>query len=192
VTIHSSHPFEPDQAGREPIRRFRGRVGGAVSLWTAGQGMDRAGLTVTSMLVAAGDPARVVVLLHPDADLLERIEETSAAVVSLLTWRHRELADMFAGQFPAPGSTTSAYTPAHCSGLRVTSRVHSPRRTTEPTSEASTSGATSRTMLALGWVSTYSSAETMWTACFFARLPSGPVGVISTASSSWAGDSASG
>ena len=103
MTIHSSHPFEPDETDRDPIRRFRGRVGGAVSLWTAGQDRDRAGLTVTSMLVAAGDPARVVVLLHPDADLLERIEETSAAVVSLLTWRHRELADVFAGQFPAPG-----------------------------------------------------------------------------------------
>ncbi|WP_353508914.1 flavin reductase [Intrasporangium sp.] len=103
MTIHSSHPFEPDATDREPIRRFRGRVGGAVSLWTAGQGRDRAGLTVTSMLVAAGDPARVIVLLHPDADLLERLEETSAAVVSLLTWRHRELADVFAGRFPAPG-----------------------------------------------------------------------------------------
>lgn len=103
MTIHSGHPFDPDETDRDPIRRFRGRVGGAVSLWTAGEEMERAGLTVTSMLVAAGDPARVVVLLHPDADLLERIEETSAAVVSLLTWRHRELADVFAGRFPAPG-----------------------------------------------------------------------------------------
>ncbi|HKX68014.1 MAG TPA: flavin reductase family protein [Intrasporangium sp.] len=103
MTIHSSHPFEPDETDRDPIRRFRGRLGGAVSLWTAGEGRERAGLTVTSMLVAAGDPARVVVLLHPDADLLERVEETSAAVVSLLTWRHRELADVFAGRFPAPG-----------------------------------------------------------------------------------------
>ena len=72
-----------------------------MSLWTAGALVERAGLTVTSMLVAAGDPARVVVLLHPDADLLERIEETSAAVVSLLTWRHRELAEVFAGRFGA-------------------------------------------------------------------------------------------
>ena len=36
MTIHTSHPFadpEPD-----PLRRLRGRVGGAVSLWTAGRG----------------------------------------------------------------------------------------------------------------------------------------------------------
>ncbi|GAA6527884.1 flavin reductase family protein [Intrasporangium sp. DVR] len=103
MTIHSSHPFEADETRRDPVRRFRGRVGGAVSLWTSGAGPDRAGLTVTSFLVADGEPARVVVLLHPDADLLERLEETSTAVVSLLSWRHRELAEVFAGQFPAPG-----------------------------------------------------------------------------------------
>lgn len=103
MTIHSSHPFEADEGDRDPIRRFRGRVGGAVSLWTAGEGIERTGLTVTSFLVVAGDPARVVVLLHPDADLLERIEETATAVAALLSWRHRELAEVFAGQFPAPG-----------------------------------------------------------------------------------------
>lgn len=103
MTIHSSHPFEPDDADRDPVRRFRGRVGGAVSLWTAGTGIERVGLTVTSFLVASGEPARVVVLLHPDADLLERLEETSVGVVSLLEWRHREVAEVFAGQFPAPG-----------------------------------------------------------------------------------------
>ena len=39
VTIHTSHPFadpEPDD-----VRRFRGRLGGAVTLWTAGAGDDR-------------------------------------------------------------------------------------------------------------------------------------------------------
>ena len=103
MTIHSSHPFEADDAERDPVRRFRGRVGGSVSLWTAGVGAGRAGLTVTSFLVAAGEPARVVVLVHPDADLLDRMEETSTAVVALLSWRHRDLAEVFAGQFPAPG-----------------------------------------------------------------------------------------
>lgn len=103
MTIHSSHPFEEGEAERDPVRRFRGRIGGTVSLWTSGTGRDRAGLTVTSFLVAAGDPARTLVLVHPDADLLEQLEETSTAVVSLLSWRHRDLAEVFAGQFPAPG-----------------------------------------------------------------------------------------
>lgn len=103
MTIHSSHPFEEAAADRDPVRRFRGRAGAAVSLWTSGEGIERVGLTVTSFLVAAGDPAKVVVLLHPDADLLDRLMETSVGVVSLLEWRHRELAEVFAGLFPAPG-----------------------------------------------------------------------------------------
>jgi flavin reductase (DIM6/NTAB) family NADH-FMN oxidoreductase RutF len=101
VTIHASHPFadpEPD-----PVRRFRGRVGGAVSLWTSGQEADRAGLTVTSFLLAAGDEARVLALLDPDADLTETLLASGRGVVQLLTWDDRDLAEMFAGQAPAPG-----------------------------------------------------------------------------------------
>jgi flavin reductase (DIM6/NTAB) family NADH-FMN oxidoreductase RutF len=101
VTIHATHPFadpEPD-----PVRRFRGRVGGTVSLWTTGDGPARAGLTVTSFLVAAGEEARLLALLDPDADLTERLSTTGRAVVQLLTWDDRDLAEMFAGQAPAPG-----------------------------------------------------------------------------------------
>jgi len=101
VTIHSTHPFadaEPD-----PVRRFRGRVGGTVSLWTAGDDASRAGLTVTSFLVAAGEEARVLALLDPDADLTETLVDTGRAVVQLLGRGDRDLAEMFAGQAPAPG-----------------------------------------------------------------------------------------
>lgn len=101
MTIHASHPFadaEPD-----PVRRFRGRVGGTVSLWTAGADADRAGLTVTSFLVAGGDEARVLALLDPDADLTERLLVGGRGVVQLLVWSHRDLAEMFAGTAPAPG-----------------------------------------------------------------------------------------
>jgi flavin reductase (DIM6/NTAB) family NADH-FMN oxidoreductase RutF len=101
VTIHAEHPFrdpEPD-----PVRRFRGRVGGTVSLWTAGAGPDRSGLTVSSFLVAAGDEPRVLGLLDPDADLSERLIASGRGVVQLLTWEHRDLAEMFAGVAPAPG-----------------------------------------------------------------------------------------
>jgi flavin reductase (DIM6/NTAB) family NADH-FMN oxidoreductase RutF len=103
VTIHPEHPFLPPDDERDPVRRLRGRIGATVSLWTAGQGIERAGLTVSSYLVSGGDPGRVVALLHPDSDLLERFEETGVAVVSILEWRHRDLADAFAGLMPAPG-----------------------------------------------------------------------------------------
>jgi flavin reductase (DIM6/NTAB) family NADH-FMN oxidoreductase RutF len=100
MTIHTSNPFatEPD-----PVRRFRGRLGGAVSLWTSGAGQERAGLTVSSVMVANGDPGRVLGLLDPDASLAEVLERTGLAVVQLLTWEDRRLADAFGGVAPAPG-----------------------------------------------------------------------------------------
>lgn len=100
MTIHSTHPFAmPEDAAR----RLRGRLGGTVSLWTAGSGATRAGLTVSSLMVATGAPAYVVGLLDPDSDLFDALETTERGVVQLLRWRHRELAEMFAGATPAPG-----------------------------------------------------------------------------------------
>jgi flavin reductase (DIM6/NTAB) family NADH-FMN oxidoreductase RutF len=101
VTIHSTHPFadpEPD-----PVRRLRGRLGGAVSLWTAGSGRDRSGLTVTSLMLAHGEPAHLLGLLDPDADLTEALLDTGRGVVLLLSWPDRDLAEAFAGTAPAPG-----------------------------------------------------------------------------------------
>ncbi len=101
MTIHDRHPFadpEPD-----PVRRFRGRVGGTVSLWTSGAERTAAGLTVTSLVVAAGEEARILALLDPDADLTGRLLETGRGVVQLLGWDDRDLAEMFAGTAPAPG-----------------------------------------------------------------------------------------
>lgn len=78
-------------------------MGGAVTLWTTGSGAARAGLTVSSAMVAAGDPARVLGLVDPDSDLALAAEESGEVVVALLSWRHRDLADAFAGVAPAPG-----------------------------------------------------------------------------------------
>jgi flavin reductase (DIM6/NTAB) family NADH-FMN oxidoreductase RutF len=103
VTIHSGHPFVPPEGERDPARRFRGRLGGAVSLWTTGSEGDRAGLTVSSLMVATGEPAHVLALLDPDSSLSEALEVTRTAVVCLLEWDHHVLADAFGGQFPAPG-----------------------------------------------------------------------------------------
>ncbi len=103
MTIHADHPFADPEPGRDPARRFRGRLGGVVSLWTTGVGPARAGLTVSSVLVAHGEPARVLGLLDPDADFVDALASTGTAVVQLLSWEHRDLADAFAGVAPAPG-----------------------------------------------------------------------------------------
>ena len=100
MTIHTENPFaEPP----DPVRRFRGRLGGAVTLWTSGEGRDRAGLTVSSVMVANGTPAAIVALVDPDSDLIDSIERSRRAVVHLLRGADRDLAEAFGGQGPAPG-----------------------------------------------------------------------------------------
>ncbi len=103
MTIHTSHPFLEPEGDRDPVRRLRGRQAATVSLWTAGSGDDRAGLTVSSWLVAGGEPGRVLALLDPDADLTDVLLSTGRGVLQLLTWEDRNLADVFAGTAPAPG-----------------------------------------------------------------------------------------
>lgn len=103
MTIHSEHPFHDAPENRDPARRFRGRLGGAVTLVTAGEGSGRAGLTVSSLMVAHGDPAHVLALVDPDSTLAETLTTTRRGVVQLLSWDHHNLADAFAGLSPAPG-----------------------------------------------------------------------------------------
>ena len=77
MTIHATHPFaDPDP---DPVRRLRGRLGGAVALVTGGDADGRAGLTVTSLMVANGEPARLLLLLDPDSDLAEAFAGTAPA-----------------------------------------------------------------------------------------------------------------
>jgi flavin reductase (DIM6/NTAB) family NADH-FMN oxidoreductase RutF len=103
VTIHGENPFVDPESERDPTRRLRGRLGGAVSLWTTGAAGERAGLTVSSLMVAAGDPAHVLALVDPESEFAETFSRTGVAVVQLLEWTHRQLAETFASRFPSPG-----------------------------------------------------------------------------------------
>ncbi|MGH3444081.1 MAG: flavin reductase [Nocardioidaceae bacterium] len=103
MTIHHEHPFADPDPERDPVRRLRGRLGGTVTVLTAGAGGARAGLTVSSLVVAHGDPGHVLALVDPESELAGRVVETGAFVVGLLEWRHLRLAEAFAGTAPAPG-----------------------------------------------------------------------------------------
>lgn len=104
MTIHSEHPFLPPEGERSPARRFRGRLPAPVTIWTSGtQGSSPAGLTVSSMLIADGDPGELIGLIDPDSDLADAISDNGRIAVSLLERADQRLADAFAGIGPAPG-----------------------------------------------------------------------------------------
>ena len=63
----------------------------------------RTGLTVTSLMVALGPAPGLLALLDPDSDLAAGLRDSGRAVVQLLSWRDRQLAEAFAGTAPAPG-----------------------------------------------------------------------------------------
>lgn len=101
MTIHEDHPFIPPEGDRDAVRRLRGRLAAPVTVWAAGTGRDRVGLTVSSLLIADGDPAYVFGLIDEDSGFADA--RPDRFTVNILAEQHRYLADAFAGQAPAPG-----------------------------------------------------------------------------------------
>ncbi len=101
MTIHTDHPFCPAEDDLDPMRRLRGRMPAPVTVWSTGTGRGREGLTVSSVLVADGAPARVLGLVDEESDLWAA--RPSTLVVNLLGPTHEFLAEAFAGTAPAPG-----------------------------------------------------------------------------------------
>lgn len=102
MTIHGDHPFLPPESERSPVRRLRGRLPSPVGLWTSAYDGKRAGLTVSSMLVADGDPGYVIGLIDAESDLWETLRQARTAVVALLGAPHQQLADAFGYVAPPP------------------------------------------------------------------------------------------
>jgi flavin reductase (DIM6/NTAB) family NADH-FMN oxidoreductase RutF len=100
MTIHGTDPFATPEPDRSPVRRLRGRLVAPVTLWTA---PGPAGLTVSSMLVADGEPGRVLGLVDDESELWEAISAAGRFAVCPLGTGQRQLADRFAGLAPAPG-----------------------------------------------------------------------------------------
>lgn len=108
--IHNTDPFATPEHARSPVRRLRGRLPAAVTLWTAvGPGAEPAGLTVSSTLVVAGEPGRVLGLLDEESELWVAASASGRFAVTLLGPADRQLADRFAGLLPAPGGVFRGY-----------------------------------------------------------------------------------
>src|SRR5262245_59710761 len=104
MTIHTSDPFATPDEERSPVRRFRGRLPAPVTLWTAvGRDGRPAGLTVSSTVVADGDPARLLGVLDEESEVWAAIEVSGRFAVSPLRGEDRQVAERFAGLMPAPG-----------------------------------------------------------------------------------------
>ena len=103
MTIHHSHPFEVGEQDRNPLRRFRGRMASPVSIWAATGNGTRAGWTLSSFLVADGDPGEAIGLIDEESRLADLLGDVKTVTINLLGWEQRALADAFAEIAPAPG-----------------------------------------------------------------------------------------
>lgn len=101
--IHDEHPFATPQNDRDPARRFRGRLAAPVTIVTAGDADQRVGLTVSSIVVAEGEPSRVYFLVGSTTDLFYAMEETGRFIVHVCEQGDEAIADVFAGLRPSPG-----------------------------------------------------------------------------------------
>ena len=108
--IHASDPFATPDQDKSPVRRLRGRLAAPVTLWTT---PGPAGLTVSSALVADGDPGRVLGLIDEESEFWDAVSAAGVFAVSPLGVQDQQLADRFAGLMPAPGGlfATGEWTP---------------------------------------------------------------------------------
>lgn len=103
MSIHSDHPFLPPRELRDPVRRLRGLLPAPVTIWTSVDGGRRDGWTISSLMVADGEPAEVVALVDEDCDWWELFRRTGRATINVLPQGQGWLADVFARAAPSPG-----------------------------------------------------------------------------------------
>lgn len=58
---------------------------------------------MSSVMLANGSPPHALGLVDPDSEFADALARSAKAVIQLLEWPHRDLAEAFAGLAPAPG-----------------------------------------------------------------------------------------
>jgi 3-hydroxy-9,10-secoandrosta-1,3,5(10)-triene-9,17-dione monooxygenase reductase component len=102
-SLRYGNPWADPPSERDPVRQVRARLPAPVTIWTAGTAGEWTGLTVSSLMLAQGEPGQLLGLIGPDTDLAETMTHTGAFVVHVLADRpdHRRLAQHFSGTLGA-------------------------------------------------------------------------------------------
>ena len=111
-TIRYGNPWADPPASRDPVRRLRGHLVLPVTVWLAhaadGDG-PAVGLTVSSVVLAEGEPPMLAGLVTPTSDMADAVGQSPGCfVVHLLGAAHRRLAQHFADDVPAPAEMLTA------------------------------------------------------------------------------------
>jgi 3-hydroxy-9,10-secoandrosta-1,3,5(10)-triene-9,17-dione monooxygenase reductase component len=106
ASLRYGNPWADPPTARDSLRRLRGHLVLPVTVWLAGgtaPDSPPVGLTISSVLLAQGEPPVLAGLVSPSSDLADRLAAPPGRfVVHLLAAAHRRLAQHFAGDVPAP------------------------------------------------------------------------------------------
>jgi 3-hydroxy-9,10-secoandrosta-1,3,5(10)-triene-9,17-dione monooxygenase reductase component len=96
-----SDPFAVPPEARDEARRLRGRLPTPVTVWTTyGPSRNPTGITVSSVLIAEGEPPTVLGLIAPLSEFWESVKTTKRFVMHVLDLHHTRVADQFALRYP--------------------------------------------------------------------------------------------
>jgi 3-hydroxy-9,10-secoandrosta-1,3,5(10)-triene-9,17-dione monooxygenase reductase component len=101
--IHYENPFVDPPGERSDARRLRGRLALPVTVWTSAGNDGPTGLTVSSFVVAEGEPPILAGLVAETTDLFAAAMLTRSFVVHVLREEDSRMAEVFAGLRPNPG-----------------------------------------------------------------------------------------
>ena len=82
-----------------------------VTIWTARGPDGDVGLTMSSVLVADGEPPQILGLISRTTDLFEVLTDSRRFVLHVLERKDWKLADIFAGLRPNPGGPFAGLSP---------------------------------------------------------------------------------
>jgi 3-hydroxy-9,10-secoandrosta-1,3,5(10)-triene-9,17-dione monooxygenase reductase component len=94
-------PFAAPPELRDPTRRLRGQLVEPVTVWTAyGPDERPAGVTVSSVLVAEGEPSGIIGLIGPVSDFWDAVVHSQRFVVHVLDADQARISDQLASRYP--------------------------------------------------------------------------------------------